>query len=114
MKKAITAILVAISFSSSIALAQDLREFLKTAGVGLISGATLGVVSLAFSDKPSESWNNVARGASLGLYAGMGYGLYRINRPEVNSYQSPEFALVPAIKQGQVEGLQVVGTFWQF
>lgn len=114
MKKAILSILAVIMFSSSTVLAQDLKEFLKTSGWGLLGGATLGVVSLAFSDKPSESWNNVARGASLGLYAGIGYGLYRINRPEVNSYQSPDFALVPAFKQGQVDGLQVVGTLWQF
>ncbi len=114
MKKAIFTILVAISFFSSTVWAQDLKEFLKTSAVGLVGGATLGVVSLAFSDKPSESWNNVARGASLGLYAGIGYGLYRINRPDVNSYQSPDFALVPAFKQGQVDGFQIVGTLWQF
>lgn len=114
MKKNSLVIFLAVLLCSSSVLAQDLKQFLKTSAVGMLGGATLGVVSLAFSDKPSESWNNVARGASLGLYAGIGYGLYRINQPEMNTYQTPDFAVVPAFKKGQVEGLHVVGTLWQF
>lgn len=55
--------------------AAELTEFLKSCGYGTLIGAGVGVVSLAFEKNPSEHANNVARGASLGLYGGIVYGL---------------------------------------
>lgn len=43
---------------------------------GTAAGALIGVASLAFTEDPGSKLNNIARGASLGLYAGMGLGLY--------------------------------------
>lgn len=94
-------------------LAQDLRGFLKNCAWGTLGGAAAGVVSLAFTDKPSDSWRNVAKGASLGLYGGIAYGLYKVNK-EPQKYQQPDFALFPNIEKGQIAGLQVSGTVLRF
>ncbi|MGZ3769034.1 MAG: hypothetical protein ACXVCP_00030 [Bdellovibrio sp.] len=93
--------------------AQDLRSFLKSCAYGTIGGASVGVVSLAFADKPSDSWNNVTRGASLGLYAGIAYGLYDYNK-STETYQHPDFAIIPNLNNGKIEGAKVMGTFWNY
>ncbi len=36
----------------------------------------MGAASLAFTDQPGENLQRVARGASLGLYAGIALGFY--------------------------------------
>ncbi|UXR63442.1 hypothetical protein EZJ49_10180 [Bdellovibrio bacteriovorus] len=112
MKKILT-LLFLLTIQAQSAHAQSLRNFLATCGWGVVGGAALGVVSLAFEDKPSESWNNVARGASLGLYAGMGYGLYAMNRPPA-TYQQPDFAIIPTFEKGQVEGVRITKTLFDF
>jgi hypothetical protein len=43
---------------------------------GVMAGTLVGVASLAFTTQPSENLNRVARGASIGLYAGILLGLY--------------------------------------
>lgn len=93
--------------------AQDLKAFLKSCAWGVVGGASAGVVSLAFTDKPSESWNNVAKGASLGLYVGIGVGLYQINN-NLAADQRPDFAIIPDFKEGKLNGGQVVGTILDF
>ncbi len=95
------------------AQAQNLRSFVKSCAWGTLLGAGAGVVSLAFVDKPGESWGNVAKGASLGLYAGIGYGLYDINR-EPEKYQQPDFAIAPTFVDGKMDGLQMVGVLYSF
>lgn len=52
--------------------------FLKSCAYGTAAGALLGLASLAVSEDPSANRGNVARGASLGLYAGIGFGLYTL------------------------------------
>ncbi|MFZ4404912.1 MAG: hypothetical protein ACOYOK_12485 [Pseudobdellovibrionaceae bacterium] len=74
--------LIVLVTSVSSAYESKLKTFLQMAGYGTLAGAGLGVVSLAFKDRPSENINNIARGASLGLYAGMIYGLVLANKPE--------------------------------
>lgn len=59
----------------SVFAAQDMRSFLKTCAVGTGAGALIGTMSLVLTNKPSENLNNIAKGASLGLYAGIIYGL---------------------------------------
>lgn len=52
------------------------REFVTSCTYGVMAGTLVGVASLAFTDKPSDSLNRVARGASLGLYTGILLGIY--------------------------------------
>jgi hypothetical protein len=52
------------------------HEFIMSVTYGTLAGTLLGVASLAFVSKPSDKLQNVARGASLGLYAGILLGLY--------------------------------------
>lgn len=58
------------------ARADQTREFMLSATYGALAGTLVGAATLAFSDKPGENLNKVARGASLGLYAGILLGLY--------------------------------------
>ena len=95
------------------AQAADLRSFVKNCAWGTLLGAGAGVVSLAFVDKPGDSWSNVAKGASLGLYAGIGYGLYDANR-EPEKYQQPDFAIAPTFVEGKVDGVQMAGVLYSF
>lgn len=53
-----------------------MREFVMSASYGVLAGTLVGAATLAFSDKPGDNLNKVARGASLGLYAGILLGLY--------------------------------------
>ena len=52
------------------------REFVTSCVYGTIAGTLVGVASLAFTSQPGENLRNVARGASLGLYAGILLGVY--------------------------------------
>jgi hypothetical protein len=52
------------------------REFLTSCTYGVLAGTLVGAASLAFVAKPGDNLNHVARGASLGLYAGIILGLY--------------------------------------
>lgn len=110
MKTTILALL--IFFQSSFCLAADLRSFLKTCALGTLAGAAAGVVSLAFEDKPGDSWNNVAKGASLGLYAGIGYGVYQMNK---NPEPAPAYSVAPRFsKNGNMDGVEMTGTVFEF
>ncbi len=83
----------------------------------------MGVASLAFSDDPGSKMNNIARGASLGLYAGIGFGLYVVyGNPDGNagmatssnlSRSSPVW-LQAQWHQSQIEGLSLQTTLLKF
>lgn len=78
------ALLLAQIFSGawvSQARADSMSTFLKSCGYGALAGAAVGLASLAVSDNPGGKTNNVARGASLGLYVGIGAGFYMVNNP---------------------------------
>lgn len=45
---------------------------------GVLAGTLVGAASLAFVDKPGDNLQRVARGASLGLYTGIGLGYYTV------------------------------------
>lgn len=112
MKK-IALLIVVILLQTQSVFAQDLKAFLKSCAWGALGGATVGVVSLAFTDKPSESWGNVAKGASLGLYAGIGYGIYKMNK-ESSEYPQSDFAVLPHFNEGHVSGVQIFATVFKF
>jgi len=52
------------------------REFIASCTYGVLAGTLVGAASLAFTDRPGDKLNRVARGASLGLYTGILLGLY--------------------------------------
>lgn len=58
------------------AKAEASREFLLSCTYGVLAGALVGAATLAVEDDPSSKVYRVARGASLGLYAGILLGLY--------------------------------------
>jgi hypothetical protein len=100
MKRALAAILM-IAYSSGVFAAgsnryQDqppenqTREFVMACTYGVMAGTLVGAASLAFTSKPSDNLNRVARGASIGLYAGIALGLYVVY-------------IVPGLEEGAAE-----------
>lgn len=111
MKKVLLALLLLLQ--CSLASAQNLQAFLKSCAYGTLLGATAGVVTMAFTDKPGQSWSNVAKGASLGLYGGIIFGAYQMSK-EPTTYQQPDFAVIPVFESGKVEGVQITKTILNF
>lgn len=54
----------------------EMRTFLMSCAYGAGIGAIAGLTSLAFSESPGNNLGTIARGASIGLYVGMGVGYY--------------------------------------
>ena len=72
------AILIIFQAFALQARAEPMREFVMSATYGVLAGALVGAASLAFTENPGENMNRVARGASLGLYAGILLGVYLV------------------------------------
>src|SRR6266404_3452918 len=90
-------VLAVLIFASSLASAQappppenQTREFVMSCTYGVMAGTLVGAASLAFTSQPSENLGRVARGASIGLYAGIALGLYVVY-------------IVPGLEEGAVE-----------
>ena len=64
---------------TSVASADPAKDFIMSCTYGVLAGTLVGTATLAFSDKPGDNLNRIARGASIGLYAGIILGLYVIN-----------------------------------
>ena len=56
--------------------ADPMRDFIMSCSYGALAGTLVGAAGLAFTDRPGDNLNLVARGASIGLYAGIFLGLY--------------------------------------
>lgn len=67
---------MAIMIFSKPASATPMKEFVMSCTYGVLAGTLVGAASLAFTKQPGENLSRVARGASLGLYAGITLGLY--------------------------------------
>lgn len=81
MKRALRAILISSLFLSLTlvsprAQAAGMREFVLSCTYGVLAGTMMGAATLAFTERPSDHLHRVARGASLGLYAGILLGAY--------------------------------------
>lgn len=100
------AFLLASSSVPASAAAGDLSRFLKTCAWGIAIGAGVGAVSLAFENKPSDHTINIARGASLGLYGGILYGLAQVNQPAAPPPETYTW-LAPAARDGRLDGVAV-------
>ena len=59
--------------------ANSKKEFITSCTYGVLAGTLVGAASLAFTNQPGENLQQVARGASLGLYAGIALGFYVIS-----------------------------------
>lgn len=94
-----------------------MKEFLTTCAYGTIGGALVGAASLAFTDKPDGSLNNIARGASLGLYAGILFGAYVAYAvPSPTATQKPsDFGFYPVFTDSlALDGAQMNYTMLRF
>lgn len=69
-------ILSAVLLAPRTVKAEPMRDFIMSCSYGVLAGTLVGAATLAFSDKPGDNLNKVARGASFGLYAGILLGLY--------------------------------------
>jgi hypothetical protein len=82
MKNRLVAALVSVLLASPIVItpshaeADEMRTFLLSCAYGTMIGAAVGLATVAISDDPGAHTQNIAKGASLGLYAGIGLGLY--------------------------------------
>lgn len=52
------------------------REFIMSCTYGTLAGTLVGAASLGFESNPGDNLNRIAKGASIGLYAGILLGLY--------------------------------------
>lgn len=94
-------------------------RFMKSCGYGALAGVGAGVLTLALENKPSQHYGNVARGASLGLYGGIIYGLYaEAKPPEKPMYQNIDLdvqtVIVPKFDQARLDGVEVNSTVLSF
>ncbi|MFQ5454931.1 MAG: hypothetical protein ACE5EA_01855 [Nitrospirota bacterium] len=108
-KKIVVLLLIfALIFTaSSKTFAEDLPivGILKNSLYGGVIGSILGTAVIAFTDKPSDNLNFIARGAAIGVFAGTIYGFYDVSQyyyiddteldsinlnPSLNSYRHPD------------------------
>lgn len=71
--------------------AEPLQDSFRYGTYGLVAGALAGGASMAFAEDPGSSLNPVARGASLGLYAGLVVALFK----NMSSSKEPRYEVMP-------------------
>ena len=76
MRTALAVAIVTVFAFQPKAQADAARDFIVSCSYGVLAGTLVGAATLAFSEKPGENLNRVARGASLGLYGGILLGAY--------------------------------------
>ena len=89
------------------------REFLLSCVYGTVAGTLVGAASLAFTDKPNKNLNRVARGASIGLYAGILLGLYVVYGTSEDDADPVVLAPAPVMDDitGEMNGGLLVTSF---
>ena len=117
ISRGLVAVAILVSMVPSRAHADSTREFMMSAAYGTLAGTIVGAATLAFSDKPGDNLNKVARGASLGLYAGILLGLYVVyggpsedadvaEQLKNASLRRPDLLVAPIIGDRGLEGAQ--------
>lgn len=96
-----------------------MKEFVTACTYGVLAGTLVGTATLAFEDKPGDNLQNVARGASIGLYSGILLGLYvvyivpdQMEKEKMRMYEdqglplpeSRRFQVLPLISDRGIEG----------
>lgn len=94
MSKFITAgLLVFILIIPRQSLADSSKEFFTSVIYGTVAGTLVGVATLAFTANPGDNLMNIARGASLGLYAGIILGAYLVYG--IDDSETPQGSISP-------------------
>lgn len=110
------------------AQADPMREFLISSAYGVLAGSLVGAATLALSEDPDSNYNNIAKGASLGLYGGMllgGYLVFMVPEPSSRRASYPgaldekeetlgSVALLPQWRQGYRQSLSLDGFMVQW
>ena len=110
--------------------ASPMREFIMSCTYGVLAGTLVGGAMLAFTDQPGDNLSKVARGASLGLYAGILLGVYVVyivpgqledEAQEIEGLPPPEeeasnFQIYPLInpEKNKIEGVATNWTLLRF
>jgi len=92
MKKGLIIISLCIAFfmlPQQSRAAQTLEVVLIDSLWGAGIGALMGGATLAFMDHPGDHLERIYQGAAIGLFCGVGFGLYEI-RPMFTSYTAPD------------------------
>src|ERR1700683_2808858 len=74
------------------------KEFTTSVVYGTLAGTLVGAATLAFTSNPGDNLNNVARGASYGLYAGILLGVYVTYGVSDNPPPNPDGTQQPSIE----------------
>ncbi len=107
------------------------REFIMSCTYGVMAGTLVGAATLAFSSSPASNLQNVARGASIGLYLGIALGYYTayllpkqieqqqqnlINSETNGSVSSDDFQFFPFLAYDRMNHTERpgLGFSWQF
>jgi uncharacterized membrane protein YgdD (TMEM256/DUF423 family) len=101
------------------------REFMMSCTYGVLAGTLVGAASLAFTNKPGDNINRLARGASLGLYAGILLGVYVVyivpgletpdEEPAALGFHKPRLDVLPTFGlKGSIDGAQAEWTITRF
>ncbi len=90
MKKLILITALLTLLPQSPAKAGQGKDFIMSVVYGTLAGTLVGAATLAFTSNPGDNLNNVARGASYGLYAGILLGLYVTYGLDENEAPAPK------------------------
>jgi hypothetical protein len=97
-----------------------MKEFVTACTYGVLAGTLVGTATLAFEEKPGDNLQNVARGASIGLYSGILLGLYvvyivpdQMEKEKMRMYEdqglpppeSSRLQVLPLISDRGIEGV---------
>ena len=114
-------LVISVMMMPAKAKASEMRTFLLSCAYGTVIGAAVGLATVAISDDPGSKSQNIARGASIGLYAGIGLGIY-LNYRHNNQAGSQDFTMTKMSPvwlqadshQGQVDGASLHWLVYQF
>jgi hypothetical protein len=76
IKKLFISFLFVLSTPSIGRAANPMNDFILSCSYGVLAGTLVGAASLAFTERPGDNLAMIARGASLGLYAGIILGTF--------------------------------------
>lgn len=91
MKKMIISIVLALSLFSLPAesfAASQLQVVAEDSLWGALIGGLVGTAALAFRDHPSDHYDLIYKGTSVGLVCGVAFGIYEIS-PVFYGYRDP-------------------------